>query len=165
MQEVDRDPIVLDGIRSASNPHHFLSVTKQGVAAIVATKGNPECHAILRGGSRGPNYSADAVAEVVTALEGAGVAGRVMIDCSHANSGKDHARQPAVVTDVAGQLAGGNQAIFGVMLESFLEDGNQNHEEVSELVYGQSITDKCMSWERTEPLFSELALAVRKRRG
>jgi len=157
--------IAIDAIRSAANPHHFLSVTKQGVAAIVATKGNPECHAILRGGSRGPNYSADAVAEVVTALEGAGVAGRVMIDCSHANSGKDHARQPAVVTDVAGQLAGGNQAIFGVMLESFLEDGNQNHEKVETLRYGQSITDACMSWERTEPLFSELALAVRKRRG
>jgi 3-deoxy-7-phosphoheptulonate synthase len=157
--------IAIDAIRSAANPHHFLSVTKQSVAAIVATKGNPECHVILRGGTRGPNYSADAVAEVVTALEGAGVPGRVMIDCSHANSGKDYARQPAVVSDVAGQLAGGNRAIFGVMLESFLEDGNQNHEKVGTLRYGQSITDACMSWERTEPLFSELALAVRKRRG
>jgi 3-deoxy-7-phosphoheptulonate synthase len=157
--------IAIDAIRSAANPHHFLSVTKQSVAAIVATKGNPECHVILRGGTRGPNYSAEAVAQVAKALEGAGVPGRVMIDCSHANSGKDHTRQPAVVTDVAGQLAGGNHAIFGVMLESFLEDGNQNHEQAGTLRYGQSITDACMSWERTEPLFSELALAVRKRRG
>ena len=88
-----------------------------------------------------------------------------MIDCSHANSGKDHTRQPIVVSDIAGQVAGGSSAIFGLMLESFLVDGNQNHEKArGTLVYGQSITDKCMSWERTEPLFTELAEAVRKRR-
>lgn len=156
----------IDGIRSAHNPHHFLSVTKQGVAAIVSTRGNPECHVILRGGLSGPNYEADAVARVVSDLESAGLPGRVMIDCSHANSGKDHTRQPLVVSDVAGQLADGGRAILGVMLESFLEDGSQNHETTEgDLVYGQSITDKCMSWERTEPLFTELAEAVRKRRG
>jgi 3-deoxy-7-phosphoheptulonate synthase len=88
-----------------------------------------------------------------------------MVDCSHANSGKDHLRQPIVVSDIAGQVAGGSTAIFGLMLESFLVDGNQNHEKTrGALVYGQSITDKCMSWERTEPLFTELAEAVRKRR-
>ncbi|MEM7409240.1 MAG: 3-deoxy-7-phosphoheptulonate synthase [Myxococcota bacterium] len=158
--------VAIDAIRSAQNPHHFLSVTKQGSAAIVATKGNPEGHIILRGGSTGTNFAADDVAQVVAALEGAGLPGKVMVDCSHANSGKDHTKQPAVVSDVAGQLADGGQSIVGVMLESFLVDGNQNHEKADgPLVYGQSITDKCMSWERTEPLFTELAEAVRKRRG
>jgi 3-deoxy-7-phosphoheptulonate synthase len=158
--------VAIDGIRSAQNPHHFLSVTKQGGAAIVSTRGNPECHVILRGGDSGPNYSSDDVVRVVADLESAGLPGRLMIDCSHANSGKDHTRQPLVVSDIAGQVADGSTAIIGVMLESFLVDGNQNHETArGALVYGQSITDKCMSWERTEPLFTELAEAVRKRRG
>ena len=158
--------VAIDGIRSAQNPHHFLSVTKQGGAAIVSTRGNPECHVILRGGDSGPNYSSDDVVRVVADLESAGLPGRLMIDCSHANSGKDHTRQPLVVSDIAGQVADGSTAIIGVMLESFLVDGNQNHEKArGALVYGQSITDKCMSWERTEPLFTELAEAVRKRRG
>jgi len=158
--------LAIDAIRSAQNPHHFLSVTKQSVAAIVATTGNPDCHVILRGGSAGPNYRADEVARVVADLESAGLPGRLMIDCSHANSLKDHTRQPEVVSDVAGQISDGSPAIFGLMLESFLVDGNQNHEKAkTDLVYGQSITDKCMSWERTEPLFTELAEAVRKRRG
>jgi 3-deoxy-7-phosphoheptulonate synthase len=158
--------VALDGIRSAAHPHHFLSVTKQGGAAIVSTKGNPECHLILRGGESGPNYAADDVARAAGELEKADLPGRLMVDCSHANSGKDHTRQPEVVRDIARQVADGSQAIFGLMLESFLVDGNQNHEKSQgELVYGQSITDKCMSWERTEPLFTELAEAVRKRRG
>jgi 3-deoxy-7-phosphoheptulonate synthase len=157
--------VAIDAIRSAANPHHFLSVTKQSVAAIVATRGNPECHVILRGGSNGPNYSAAAIESVVATLEQVGLPGRLMIDCSHANSNKDHTVQPQVVGDVAGQIADGSRSIFGVMLESFLEDGNQSHGKAGELKYGQSITDKCMSWERTEPLFDELAEAARKRRG
>jgi 3-deoxy-7-phosphoheptulonate synthase len=156
--------IAIDAIRSAAIPHHFLSVTKQSVAAIVATKGNAECHVILRGGARGPNYAADHVARAVASLEKANLPGRLMVDCSHANSGKDHTRQPAVVRDVAAQIANGSRAIFGVMLESFLLDGNQKRGTLEQLTYGQSITDKCMSWERTEPLFGELAEAVRKRR-
>jgi len=156
--------IAVDAIRSAAIPHHFLSVTKQGVAAIVSTRGNPACHVILRGGKRGPNYSPESVSRVVAMLEGAGLPARLMIDCSHANSGKDHNRQALVVGDVAGQLADGSRAIIGVMLESFLVEGNQNHEQDGELTYGQSITDRCMSWERTVPLFDELAEAVRKRR-
>ncbi len=156
--------IAIDAIRSAAIPHHFLSVTKQSVAAIVATKGNAECHVILRGGARGPNYAADHVARAVASLEKAKLPGRLMVDCSHANSGKDHTRQPTVVRDVAGQIADGSRAIFGVMLESFLRDGNQKRRALERLTYGQSITDKCMSWERTEPLFGELAEAVRKRR-
>ncbi len=156
--------IAIDAIRSSAHPHHFLSVTKQGLAAIVATRGNPECHVILRGGSNGPNYTADAIAKVVASLEAAGLPGRTMVDCSHANSDKDHTRQPLVVQDVAAQVADGDRAIFGLMMESFLKDGSQNHEGAGELVYGQSITDKCMSWERTLPLFKVLADAASRRR-
>ena len=160
--------IAIDAIGAAAGEHHFLSVTKHGIAAIVATRGNPYCHVILRGGSSGPNYDPESIARVEAQLEQAGLAKRIMIDTSHANSGKDHTKQPAVAESVARQLAEGNASIFGLMLESFLVDGNQPHsqERGSEgLVYGQSITDQCMSWERTEPLFSLLAEAVRKRRG
>jgi len=158
--------VAIDAIGSASHPHHFLSVTKQGGAAIVATQGNPDCHMILRGGQEGPNYDAESVANTCGALESKGLNPRLMIDCSHANSGKDFRVQPQVTEDVAAQIAAGNTTIFGVMLESFLEDGNQNHEKVEgELRYGQSITDACMGWERTLPLFETLARAARERRG
>jgi 3-deoxy-7-phosphoheptulonate synthase len=157
--------LAIDAIHSAANAHHFLSVTKQGNAAIVSTRGNRDCHVILRGGTTGPNYAAEHVARVTGDLERAGLAPRLMVDCSHANSDKDHERQPAVVADVAKQVADGSRAIFGVMMESFLVGGNQKQEPGKPLAYGQSITDKCMSWEHTEPLFEELALAVRKRRG
>jgi 3-deoxy-7-phosphoheptulonate synthase len=159
--------MAIDGIGAAAGEHHFLSVTKHGVVGIVATKGNPHCHVILRGGSSGPNYDRESIARVEAQLLAAGLRNRIMVDCSHANSGKDHEKQPQVAEAVAGQIADGNQAIFGVMMESFLEDGNQPHSQTqgSEgLVYGRSITDKCMSWERTEPLFEMLAEAVRKRR-
>jgi 3-deoxy-7-phosphoheptulonate synthase len=156
--------MAIDGIRSAAHPHHFLSVTKQGLAAIVSTRGNRDCHVILRGGNSGPNYGADQVREVVAALERSGLAPRMMIDCSHANSGKDHARQPEVAAEVARRVAEGSEVIFGLMMESFLVDGNQDHTKGEPLTYGQSITDKCMSWERTQPLFAQLAEAVRVRR-
>ena len=160
--------IAIDAICSSANAHHFLSVTKQGVAAIVSTLGNADCHVILRGGSSGPNYQRASVKDVADALEGAGLPRKVMIDCSHANSGKKHDVQPEVVRDVAGQVAEGSHEIFGVMLESFLEDGNQKHSQASGsegLVYGMSITDACMGWERTVPVLEELAGAVRERRG
>lgn len=156
--------VALDAMRAAQNPHHFLSVTKQGTAAIVATRGNHQTHVILRGGSSGPNYQAQAVAELGAALAGTGLPRRVMIDCSHANSGKDHERQPAVAGDVGVQVAGGDRSIFGVMLESFLEDGSQDWDP-QRAVYGRSITDKCMSWERTLPVLHTLAEAVQARRG
>lgn len=156
--------IAIDAIGSSLHPHHFLSVTKQGVAAIVETRGNEDCHVILRGGSAGPNYSAEAVAAAVQGLKAAGLSGRLMIDCSHANSGKDHAQQPTVIADIAGQIAAGNNDIFGVMLESFLLDGNQPLGNGTDLIYGLSVTDKCMSWERTEPLFEQMAQSVRDRR-
>jgi 3-deoxy-7-phosphoheptulonate synthase len=159
--------VAIDGVASSAHPHHFLSVTKQGVAAIVATQGNEDCHVILRGGYSGPNHGEEAVAEAVDALERSNQRARLMVDCSHANSGKDHTRQPEVVRDLSQQIADGNRAIMGLMLESFLVDGRQDvsGRGPGDLRYGQSITDACMSWERTEPLFSELAQAVRERRG
>jgi 3-deoxy-7-phosphoheptulonate synthase len=156
--------VTIDGIRSAAHPHQFLSVTKQGVAAIVATLGNLDCHLILRGGASGPNHSPASVASATDALAAADLPNRVMIDCSHANSGKDPARQEEVVRQVAAQIAGGAQTVSGVMLESFLVDGRQDHEGRDELVYGQSITDACIGWERTAPLLEVLAQAVRSRR-
>ena len=159
--------VAVDGILSAKNPHHFLSVTKQGVAAIVATRGNADCHVILRGGRHGPNYSAAHIAEVVANLERHQLAPRLMVDCSHANSGKDHLKQVVVADDVAKQIAGGSHAICGVMLESFLVDGAQKHTEGSpreRLVRGQSITDACLGWERTAPVLERLAEAVLARR-
>jgi len=156
--------VAMDAVRSAMHPHHFLSVTKEGVAAIVATMGNRDCHVILRGGTKGPNFSAAAVASATSALGAAGLAQRLMVDCSHANSGKDHLRQAEVAHDLCSQVREGSTGIFGLMMESFLVDGRQDHEGNRELVYGQSITDACMAWERTEPLLVELAEAARTRR-
>jgi 3-deoxy-7-phosphoheptulonate synthase len=157
--------LAIDAIRSSAHPHHFLSVTKQGVAAVVSTRGNPECHVILRGGTSGPNHHEKDVLEVCAALEGAGVSGRVMVDCSHANSGKNHENQPAVAAEVGAQIAGGAHNIFGVMVESFLVGGNQDHTKVEKLEYGKSITDKCLGWDDTDTLLRGLADSVRQRRG
>lgn len=154
--------VAVDAIGSSSHPHHFLSVTKQGIVAIVSTLGNPDCHLILRGGSGGPNYSKECIEQAVARLEKARVQTRVMVDCSHANSGKDHLRQPLVAHEVAEQVAAGNSTIFGVMIESFLVDGRQDYSEKA--VHGQSITDACISWERTQPVLDALAAAVQKRR-
>jgi len=156
--------VAIDGVRSSAHPHHFLSVTKQGVAAIVSTRGNPDCHVILRGGSNGANYDPQSVAVAVEHLAKAGLQPHVMVDCSHANSDKNHERQPAVVSAVAEQVASGSRAICGLMMESFLIGGRQDHQRGVQLTYGQSITDKCMSWEHTEPLFEVLANAVKARR-
>jgi 3-deoxy-7-phosphoheptulonate synthase len=158
----------VDGILSAKNPHHFLSVTKQGVAAIVATGGNEDCHVILRGGKNGPNYAAQQIADVIETLEKLRLPPRLMVDCSHANSGKDHLKQVGVAEDLGKQIAGGSNSIFGVMIESFLVDGNQKHKEgdpVSGLVRGQSITDACLGWEKTVPVLESLAEAVLAKRG
>ncbi len=156
--------VAIDAMGSALHPHHFLSVTKQGVAAIVATAGNEDTHLILRGGANGPNYEEASISQVLTALDRAGLPQRVMVDCSHGNSRKDHARQPDVAKDLARQVAAGSRALFGLMMESFLVDGRQDYAPDAELVRGQSITDACMGWERTEPLFETLAEAVRSRR-
>ena len=156
--------ITIDAIGAAKNPHHFLSVTKQGLSAIVETTGNRQCHVILRGSNKGPNHDAKSVAAVAAELEAAGLPARVMIDCSHGNSRKDPARQPAVLGEVAGQVAEGNKTIVGVMVESHLVAGRQDLGSGRNLTYGQSITDACIGWDDTVPMLEQLADAVRQRR-
>ena len=155
--------VAVDAVRSANQPHRFLSLTKQGHSAIFHTRGNRDTHIIMRGGLR-PNYDANAVEEAAARLERAGLPARVMIDCSHANSRKEPERQLLVGGDVARQLAAGERRIFGVMVESHLVGGSQKPAPGAELVYGQSITDACLDFERTERLLEELADAVRARR-
>jgi 3-deoxy-7-phosphoheptulonate synthase len=156
--------IAIDAVRAAERPHHFLGVTEQGLAAIVSTAGNPDCHVILRGGDSGPNYDHASVEKATTAMRNAGLRPRLLIDASHGNSCKDYLRQPLVVHDVASQVAAGNSAIIGMMMESFLVDGRQDLIDPAKLRYGQSITDPCMGWEMTVPTLAELASAVRARR-
>ncbi len=156
--------IAIDAIRAAQHAHRFLSVTKQGISAIVETKGNDACHIILRGGARGPNYDSQSVSETHKNLTAAGVNNLLMIDCSHGNSRKDYTKQAVVVDDICTQLSEGSPPIFGVMIESHLKAGKQKHNAGKGLVYGQSITDACISWEMTEPMLERLAAAVQQRR-
>ena len=154
----------VDAVLAARSPHWFPSVTKQGVSAIFQTTGNQACHVILRGGSRtGPNYGPDQVQEVSERLAARGLCAGVMIDCSHGNSEKDHRRQAAVARSIAEQVAEGSWRIFGAMLESHLVEGRQEYAPGREAVYGQSITDACLSLEQTEPVLAELAEAQQKR--
>jgi 3-deoxy-7-phosphoheptulonate synthase len=155
--------VAVDAIRSASQPHHFLSVTKQGHSAIFQTAGNEDCHIILRGG-RHPNYDMFSVDDASALLARAGLPARIMIDASHANSRKIPARQVDVASDIATQVARGSRGIFGIMLESNLVAGRQDVVEGQALTYGQSITDPCIGWEETHSLLQELATAVRLRR-
>jgi len=155
--------VAIDAIGAANAPHHFLSVTKFGHSAIVSTKGNPDCHIILRGG-RAPNYSAEHVLEIAKQLTKSGLTDNIMIDFSHANCSKDYKKQMVVAQDVAGQIAQGNQAIFGVMVESHLVEGRQELIEGSALRYGQSITDACIGWDDTESLLATLNQSVLDRR-
>lgn len=156
--------VAIDALRAAQHSHHFLSVTKEGVSAIVKTRGNDSCHVILRGSSRGPNYRAEDVSGVVAELQKAGLPPYVMIDCSHGNSGKDHRNQPLVAEDLAGQIEGGSRAVAGVMLESHLVEGSQSVIPGRALCYGQSITDACIDWETTVRVLDRFAAAVRRRR-
>ena len=155
--------IAVDAIRAAQAPHHFLSVTKEGHSAIVSTAGNEDCHIILRGGKL-PNYDAASVEAAGKGLADAGLAQRLMIDFSHANSSKNAQKQVEVGMDVARQVAAGDDRIFGIMLESHLKAGRQDLVQGKPLIYGQSITDGCISWEDSRKLFDTLAEAVRKRR-
>jgi 3-deoxy-7-phosphoheptulonate synthase len=155
--------VAVDAIRSASQPHHFLSVTKQGQSAIFQTSGNEDCHVILRGGKH-PNYDMFSVDDAGGLLAKAGLPARIMIDASHANSRKIPARQVDVVSDIATQVARGSRSIFGLMLESNLVEGRQDVVDGQALTYGQSITDPCMHWQDTEALLQELATAVLLRR-
>ncbi len=155
--------VAIDAIQAASRPHVFMSLTKAGHSAIFSTTGNEDCHIILRGGKK-PNYDAESVKKATDKLEKQGQNTHLMIDCSHANSQKDHTRQIDVCHDIAGQIKAGNNNIMGVMLESHLVAGRQDVADIDELVYGQSITDACIEWGETEVLLRELAQAVRDRR-
>jgi 3-deoxy-7-phosphoheptulonate synthase len=157
--------IAIEAIVSAANPHTFLGHSKNGQSAILFTTGNPDCHIILRGGRQTTNYAAASVTETAEQMEKAGVSPRIMIDCSHANSGKDYTRQGLVCRDVAAQVAAGDRRIQGVMLESNLVAGSQVLVPGVPLVYGQSITDACINWDETHALLAELAAAVRSARG
>jgi 3-deoxy-7-phosphoheptulonate synthase len=152
--------VAIEAILSAAQPHTFLGHTKNGQSAIFVTTGNPDCHLILRGGRSGVNYTADSVSRVCEQLQKAGLAPRVMIDCSHANSNKDYTRQAFVCRAVAEQVVAGDQRIIGVMLESNLVAGTQKLVPGKPLLYGQSITDACIGWEETLQLLRELATAV-----
>jgi 3-deoxy-7-phosphoheptulonate synthase len=156
--------LAVDAVVSAAHPHRFLGVTEQGLAAIVQTTGNPDCHVILRGGTSGPNYDAASIARAAEQLDKAGLRPSLMVDCSHGNSQKDYKRQPEVARDLASQIASGSTSIFGVMVESNLVEGRQDLVNPERLAHGQSITDACIGWDRTGPLLRELASAVRDRR-
>jgi 3-deoxy-7-phosphoheptulonate synthase len=155
--------IAIEAILSARQPHTFLGHTKDGQTAIFATAGNPDCHLILRGGRGVTNYDAANVERIAGLEIKAGLQPAMMIDCSHANSRKDHTRQPIVCRDVAAQVAAGDRRIIGVMLESNLIAGAQKHVPGQPLVYGQSMTDACIGWDDTMPLLRELAVAARAR--
>ncbi|EGZ77638.1 DAHP synthase [Neurospora tetrasperma FGSC 2509] len=158
--------VAIDAIGAVRHPHHFLSVTKPGVVAIVGTVGNEDCFVILRGGTKGTNYDAKSIAEAKAALEKSGLRQRLMIDCSHGNSNKNHKNQPKVAAEIAQQLENGETGIMGVMIESNINEGNQKVPEEGKcgLKYGVSITDACIGWEDTVATLDTLAQAVKKRR-
>ncbi len=155
--------IAVEAIKAAQQPHHFLSVTKAGHSAIVSTHGNEDCHIILRGGAQ-PNYDAASVDAACRALAQAGLAQRLMVDASHANSRKDPLRQIDVCADIAGQIARGEERVVGVMVESNLVGGRQDLVPGKPLTYGQSITDGCLDWEQSVACLETLAQGVRARR-
>jgi len=155
--------IAVDALLAARQKHHFLSVHKSGQVAIVETRGNEDCHIILRGGKE-PNYDAKSVDAACAELKKAGLPERLMIDCSHANAAKDYRRQAEVARDIGGQLANGERRIIGVMVESHLVEGRQELAGGKTLRFGQSITDACLGWEESAALLASLAEAVRKRR-
>lgn len=155
--------VAVDAVRAAAEPHAFAGIDPNGTPAILYTRGNSDCHIILRGGKSQPNYEASSVAAALGLLEGAGLPTRVMIDLSHDNSGKDPERQSHVAAEVGGQIASGNDAIVGVMLESFLVAGRQDLRPGGEVRYGQSITDGCIDWETTVEVLEGLAGSVRAR--
>ena len=156
--------VAIDAVRAAGHPHSFFGVTEQGLAGIVTTRGNQDCHVILRGGHDGPNYEASRVHEALDRLRASKLPPRLVIDASHGNSSRDFRLQPVVLHDVAEQIANGERGVVGAMVESFLVEGRQDLADPASLTYGQSITDACIGWEATELALEELATAVRTRR-
>jgi 3-deoxy-7-phosphoheptulonate synthase len=158
--------VAVDAIMSAQHPHSFPSLTHQGAPAVLTTSGNEHGHLVLRGGSRvGPNFEAPHIEQAKALLQQAGAPAAILVDCSHANSGKHFEQQPAVADNVARQIAGGERAIIGVMLESHLVAGTQKVVPGQPLTYGQSITDGCLAFDDVVPVLEGLAQAVRTRRG
>jgi len=155
--------VAVDAIRSARHPHWFPSLDRDGTPACMQTTGNEDTHLVLRGGSRGPNFSAEDVGAAATLLSRNDLPPFVMVDCSHANSGKDPGRQSVIATELAGRIAEGDRAVAAVMIESNLVGGSQDYKS-RPLVRGQSITDACLSWEKTRPVLEQLAEAVAARR-
>uniref|UniRef100_A0A060T1R8 Phospho-2-dehydro-3-deoxyheptonate aldolase n=1 Tax=Blastobotrys adeninivorans TaxID=409370 RepID=A0A060T1R8_BLAAD len=158
--------IAVDAVMSSAASHHFMGVTKQGLAAITTTKGNENCFIILRGGNKGPNYDEESVKSVEEKLQAKNNSTTIMVDCSHGNSCKDFKNQPKVLTEVARQISNGDRTLIGVMIESNINEGKQSvgKNGLADLKYGVSITDACVSWETTESMLRELAQAVRERR-
>ena len=156
--------VAVDAVRAAAVPHAFAGIDVDGTPAVMYTRGNRDCHVILRGGRERPNYDPPSVSEALALLRAAGLPERVVIDVSHDNSAKNYARQPLVAAEVARQVGDGNPAIVGVMLESFLVAGRQDPAVVKALTYGQSITDGCIDWSATVEILEHLARAVRERR-
>ena len=154
--------IAVDAVCSARHPHHFPSITKEGVGAIVDTRGNNDCHIILRGGRTATNYDEQSIAAAVASLTAVNLSPRVMVDCSHGNSGKNPDNQLMVIREIAQHIASGNQHIMGVMMESFIEKGRQDIDD--DMVYGQSVTDACIGWSDTVTELRRLAGAVARRR-
>ncbi|MFR0557291.1 phospho-2-dehydro-3-deoxyheptonate aldolase [Pseudoscardovia radai] len=157
-----------DSCFASANEHHFLSINLDGHVIAAETKGNPDCHVILRGSNHGPNYSAESVAEALEALRnmhvGEAASHGVVIDAAHGNSGKNEIREAEVVEQLATRIANGEPGISGIMMESFIEGGHQDPAPLGQLVYGRSVTDRCIAWPRTEELLRKLASAVRMRR-
>jgi 3-deoxy-7-phosphoheptulonate synthase len=158
--------VAVDGVGAAAAGHVFMGINPDGLAALITTAGNPDCHVILRGGSSGPNHDAASVAAALDRLRTAGLPPRVIVDASHGNSGKDHVRQAGVVRELAGRIGAGETGVVGVMMESFLEAGRQelSGSHLDALNYGQSVTDACLSWDTTAELLDGLAAAVAARR-
>ncbi|HEV3048368.1 MAG TPA: 3-deoxy-7-phosphoheptulonate synthase [Solirubrobacteraceae bacterium] len=156
--------VAVDAVRAAAVSHAFAGIDADGAPAVLYTRGNPDCHVILRGGRGAPNYDALSVADALARLRAVGLTERVVVDASHDNSDKDPERQRDVVADLAAQIAAGNAALTGLMLESFIVGGKQEPDIRSRLTYGQSITDACMSWDTTADALEEIAAAVRERR-
>ena len=154
--------VAVDAMLSARQPHWFPSLSRDGTPAILGTSGNDQTHVVLRGGSGGPNFSAEPVAAAVALLRKSGLPPHLMVDCSHANSAKDPERQQEVAADIATRVAGGDRAICAVMIESNLEGGSQDYR-ARPLVHGRSVTDGCLSWEKTVPVLAQLAAAAHKR--
>jgi 3-deoxy-7-phosphoheptulonate synthase len=154
--------VAVDGVRAATAGHVFMGINADGLAALVSTSGNPDCHVILRGGSAGPNHDAVSIGDALDRLRAADLPARVIVDASHGNSGKDHVRQAGVVRELGARIAAGERGVAGVMLESFLVAGRQ--ELGPDMTRGQSVTDACMGWDTTAELLDELAAAVAARR-